>query len=121
LPSPAGVGVIARDQDELAVGPALERLDVIHRDLGLVVAIGLEMLRGDAELLARDVEDRPLHGRLRYFDVGLGRLVLRGGHVTIHQVNEKWEGVSLELYPAIHVLSAKKDVDARHEAGHGRR
>ena len=38
-------------QDQLAVRLALERLDVIHRYLGLVVAIGLEVFRRDAELL----------------------------------------------------------------------
>ena len=69
-----------RDQDQLAVLLALERLDEVHRHLGLVVAVGLEVLRGDAELFLGDVEDRPLLGGLRDFDVGLRILVLRGGH-----------------------------------------
>ena len=60
-------------------GSALERLDVVHRDLGLVVAIGLEVLRRDAELFARDIEDRPLLGGLRDLDVGFRVEVLRGG------------------------------------------
>ncbi len=68
------------DQDQLAVRLVLERLDVVHRHLGLVVAVGIEILRRDAELLARDVHDRPLLGGLGDFDVGFRRLVLRGGH-----------------------------------------
>ena len=68
------------DQDQLAVRLVLERLDVVHRHLGLVVAVGIEVLRRDAELLARDVHDRPLLGGLGDFDVGFRRLVLRSGH-----------------------------------------
>src|SRR5262249_6801749 len=67
-----------RYQDQLAVRPALQRLDVIHRYLGLVVAVGLEVLRRDAEAFARDVEDRPLARSLRDFDVGFRMGVLRG-------------------------------------------
>ena len=37
------------DQDQLAVRLALQRLDVVHRHLGLVVAVGLEIFRADAE------------------------------------------------------------------------
>ncbi len=59
-----GRGRDRRDQDQLAVGAALERLDVVHRNLGLEVAIGIEVLWPDAELLARNVEDRPLLGGL---------------------------------------------------------
>ena len=33
------------DQDELAVRPALERVEIVERDLGLVVAVGLERAR----------------------------------------------------------------------------
>ena len=79
LPSPAGVGVIAVTRISLPFGLALQRLDVVHRDLGLVVAVGLEVLRRDAELLARDLEDRPLLGGLRDLDVGFRMAVLRGG------------------------------------------
>jgi hypothetical protein len=57
------------NEDQLAVGFVLERLDVVHRNLGLVVAIGVEVLCGNAELLAGDVEDRPLHRGLRDFDI----------------------------------------------------
>ena len=71
LPSPAGVGVIAETRISLPFGLLLQRLDEVHRHLGLVVAVGLEVLRRDAELLARDVDDRPLLGGLRDFDVGL--------------------------------------------------
>ena len=45
-----------RHQDQLAVLLVLERLDVVHRHLGLVVAVGLEVLRRDAELFLGDVE-----------------------------------------------------------------
>ena len=62
------------NQNELAVGPALQRFDEIHRHLGLVVAVGFEIFRRDAELLARDVDDRPLLGGLRNFNVGFRRL-----------------------------------------------
>ena len=61
------------DQDQLAVLLVLERLDVVHRHLGLVVAVGLEVLRRDAELFLGDVEDRPLLGGLGDFDVGFRR------------------------------------------------
>jgi hypothetical protein len=70
-----------RDENELAVRPPLQRLDEVHRQLGLVMAVGLEVLRRDAEPLARDIEDRPLGGGLRDFNVGLRRLVLRSRHV----------------------------------------
>src|ERR1700752_1779487 len=65
-------------QDQLPVRPAPDRFNQVHRHLGLVVAVGLEVFRGDAEPLARDVEDRPLLGGLRDFDVGFGLLVLPG-------------------------------------------
>ena len=42
------------DEDQLAVRPALQRLDIFHRQLGLVVAIGLEIFGFDAKPLARD-------------------------------------------------------------------
>ena len=80
LPSPAGVGVIAETRIELAVRPALQRLDEIHRDLGLVMAVRLEVFRRDAELFPRDLHDRPLLGGLRDLDVGLRVGMLRGGH-----------------------------------------
>ncbi len=70
-----------RHQDQLAVLLRLQRLDVVHRHLGLVVAIGLEVLRGDAELFLGEVDDRPLLGGLGNFNVGLRRLMLRGGHL----------------------------------------
>ena len=69
-----------RHQDQLAIWLALQRFDVVHRHLGLVVAIGLEIFRGDTELFLGNVEDRPLLGGLRNFDVGLRALMLRGGH-----------------------------------------
>src|ERR1700674_5637132 len=42
-----------RHQDQLAVGLARQRLDEGHRHLGLVVAVGIKVLRRDAESLAR--------------------------------------------------------------------
>src|SRR6185436_8490504 len=69
-----------RDQDQLAVLLVLESLDVVAGHLGLVVAVRIEMLRRDAELFLGDVEDAPLGGGLGDFNIGLRRLVLRGGH-----------------------------------------
>ena len=57
-------------QDQLAAFLVLERFHVIHRHFGLVVAIGLEVFGGDAELLLGDLYDRPLLGALRNFNVG---------------------------------------------------
>src|SRR4029453_3495371 len=68
-----------RNQDQLAVGAIFERLDEVHRHLGLVVAVGLKVLWSDAELFARDVDDQPLLGGLRDLDIGLRIGVLRGG------------------------------------------
>src|SRR5262249_1513617 len=67
------------NQDELAVGTAFQRLDEVHRYLGLVMAVGLEVLRRDTESFTRDVEDRPLLGGLGDFDIGFWLKVLRGG------------------------------------------
>src|SRR6185437_11159248 len=50
------------DQDQLAVLLVLERLDVIHRYLGLVVAIWVEVLGRDAELFLRQFDDVALLG-----------------------------------------------------------
>jgi hypothetical protein len=42
-----------RHQDQLPVLAALERVQVLQRQLGLVVPVGLEVLLGNAELLSR--------------------------------------------------------------------
>src|SRR5664280_3352786 len=57
-------------QDQLAVLLVFERFHVIHRHLGLVMTIGLEVFRRDAELFLGKLDDRPLLGVLRNFDVG---------------------------------------------------
>jgi hypothetical protein len=44
--------------------------------LGLVMAVGLEVLRGDAELFLRQLHDGPLLGFLGDLDVGLRMSVL---------------------------------------------
>ncbi len=72
-----------RHQDQLAVGLILQRLNVVHRDLGLEMAVGLEIFRGDAELFLGKLHDRPRLGGLGNFDVGLRGLMLRGGHGDI--------------------------------------
>src|SRR5678816_328037 len=59
-----------------------DRLDVVHRDLGLVVAIGIEVLRRDAQFLFGQLHDRPFGGLLGNLDVGLRASVLRRGHRT---------------------------------------
>ena len=51
LPSPAGVGLIAVTSISLPSGRSCERGEVVERQLGLVVAVGLQVLVGDAELL----------------------------------------------------------------------
>src|SRR5262249_28406500 len=60
-----------------------QRFDEVHRHLGLVVAIGLEMLRPDAELFTRDVDDQPFLGSLRDFDIRFRIEVLRGGNRSL--------------------------------------
>ncbi len=59
-----------RDQDQLAVRLILERLDVVHRHLGLEVAVRVEIFRSDAELVLGQFHDRPRLGGLGDFDVG---------------------------------------------------
>ena len=78
-----------RHQDQLAVRLVFKRLDEIHRHLGLVVAVRVEVFRGDAELVLGDIKDAALGGGLRNFDVGLRRLVLRGGHLCVSNI---WYG-----------------------------
>jgi hypothetical protein len=58
-----------RDQDQLAVLLAFERVEILQRDLRLVVPEGLQVLFGDSELLARDRGDALHLGCLRDFDV----------------------------------------------------
>src|SRR5215469_531666 len=53
-----------RDEDQLAIRPVLESGDIVERDLGLVMPIGLEMLSFDPELVAADLYDRPQRGSL---------------------------------------------------------
>ena len=57
LPSPAFVGVMPGDADELAVGDVGETLDHRQRDLRLVAAVGLELLRIEPAALG-DLVDR---------------------------------------------------------------
>ena len=60
------------DEDELAVGTAVERADELGRDLRLVVAVGLEAFGRNAELRA-DLLDRLLRRGARDLDVALHR------------------------------------------------
>ena len=66
------------DEDQLAVGPAGERGDIVERDLRLVVAVWQDKFRRNVELLGSDLNDRPHFGGLRDFDVGFWLLVLIG-------------------------------------------
>jgi hypothetical protein len=68
------------DEDELAVGLLRQRLDVAHRNLGLVVAVGLEIFFADAEFFLGDVDDAPGLRGLGDFNIGFRTLMLRGGH-----------------------------------------
>ena len=70
LPSPAGVGLIAVTRISLPSGLFGERLDEVHADLRLVMAVGLELLGRDAEPVARDLDDRPHLGGLGDFPIG---------------------------------------------------
>ena len=76
LPSPAGVGVIAVTRISLPSGAVLQRADVVEGELRLVVAVGDQMLRRDAEAVLGDIEDRALRGRPRDVDIALGIGVL---------------------------------------------
>jgi hypothetical protein len=69
LPLAGGRRAHGGDQDELPVRLALQAVDVFQGYLGLVVAVGLQVLLGDAEL--RGHLDHALHLRLLGdFDVG---------------------------------------------------
>src|SRR6185436_10112789 len=57
------------DQDQLAVLLRLQRVQVLERNLGLVVAVGLQVLLGDAEFLQRDFGDALQFRRLGDIDV----------------------------------------------------
>jgi hypothetical protein len=59
------------DQDQLAVRAAFQGLDVVERQLCLGVAIGAQVLGVDAELVARDIEDRSHRRGLRDRNVAL--------------------------------------------------
>jgi hypothetical protein len=73
-----------RDQDQLAVGLVGERiLDEIHTDLGLVMTVRFELFGRNAELFARDVEDRPHLGGLRDFPIGF-RLIGHDVHLSFN-------------------------------------
>ncbi len=56
-----------RHKNQFAVLLALQRLDVVHRDFGLVVAIGLEIFRRNAELFFCNIEDRDAFSRIAKF------------------------------------------------------
>src|SRR5262249_10129054 len=75
---------------------ALQRFDVVHRHLGLVVAVGFEVFRRDPELVLGDVDDRPLLRSLRDFNNGFRILMLGGGHGRFRsgrvEVTHGWEG-----------------------------
>ena len=62
-------GVDGSDQDQLAVGIALDRVDEVLADLGLVMAIGKQMFRRDPQPIA-DLLDRLLLGLAGDLDIG---------------------------------------------------
>ena len=65
-----------RHQDQLAVRPVLQRADVVEGDLRLVVAVGDQVLKRDAEAVLGEIENRTLGGRPRDIDIALGIGVL---------------------------------------------
>jgi hypothetical protein len=76
------------DEDQLAVLLAGQRLNVVHRHLGLEVAVRIEVFGRDAELLLGDFDDRPLLGGLRDFNVGFRILMLGGRHGTLPDLSD---------------------------------
>ena len=58
-----------RDQDQLAVLAVLERIQVLERNLGLGVPVGLEVLLGNAEFFERHLVDALHRGCLGDFDI----------------------------------------------------
>jgi len=64
------------DENQLAVGPAAERANIVERDLRLVSAIGGDRLFRNAELFFGDVDNRPHRRSLRDLDVGFWVSVL---------------------------------------------
>ncbi len=64
------------DEDQLAVGAAGERGDIVERDLRLVVAVRDKVLGRNVQLVGRHFEDRPHHSGLADLDVGFRVLVL---------------------------------------------
>ena len=104
LPSPAGVGLIAVTRISLPSGLPFSVLEVVQRDLGLVVAVGLEV--SPARCRASPGSSMiALHLRgLRDLDVGERLLMLRGGHCAMIQLKGKrWE---LRLRPRARPVSA---------------
>src|SRR5579871_4006947 len=69
-----------RYEDELAVRPVLQGLDVVDRYLGFVVAVRLKVFGRDAEPFAGHVGDQALGGSLRNLDVRFRADVLGGWH-----------------------------------------
>ena len=76
LALPRRSGCHRRYQDQLGVGPGFQVVEVLQRDLGLVMPVGLEMLLGDAELRQRDLGDALELCLLCDFDVGGHSLLL---------------------------------------------
>ena len=98
-----------RDQDQLAVGPVGQRIDVAERHLGLVVAVGHEVLLGDAEL-RRDLGDAQHLRFLGNLDVtghgGLLMFVIRG-QVRARSMRTPTRPTSLTT-PVLHTLTATR-------------
>ena len=88
----AGRGrVDRRHQDQLAVLLALQRLDVIHRDLGLGMAEGQQMVFLDAKF-ARNFADRLHFGFARDFDIAAD--LLRHGKFPYGSKTLRWVPVA---------------------------
>src|SRR5262249_23089383 len=76
-------GADGGDQDELCVRPGLQAVQVVERDLRLVVPVGLEVLLGDTELRLRDLGDAFEFGFLGDFDIRGHRLAPAAGQLSV--------------------------------------
>ena len=69
LPSPAGVGLIAVTRISLRFRRCAQALEIVQRDLRLVMAVRLQMLLIDAQALARQRGDSCELRLLRNLDI----------------------------------------------------
>src|SRR5690606_28908858 len=90
------------DKDQLAVRPVLKRGDEVLADLGLVVAIGQQVLGADAQAGA-DLKDGFLLRRAGDLDIGLhgfSLLVPAGRRFTVSYRLDPWATAAIPTFVA---------------------